>query len=76
MYLNNRTQRVKINKTFRSWRELLCGIPQGSALGPIISNIYLNDLFLFLNEIDICNFHSDTTLSMCHKDLAEILEKF
>ena len=26
-YLNNRKQRVKINKTFSSWKKLLCGVP-------------------------------------------------
>ena len=26
-YLNNRKQRVKINKTFSSWEKLLCGVP-------------------------------------------------
>ena len=34
-YLNNRKQRVKINKTLSSWRELLYGVPYGSVLGPI-----------------------------------------
>ena len=73
-YLNNRTQRVKINKTFSSWRELLYGVPHGSVLGLILSNIYLNYLFLFLNEIDAYNFDNNTTPSMCHKNLAELLE--
>lgn len=51
-YLNNRTQIVKINKTFSSWRQLLCGVPHGSVLGPVLFNIYLKNLILFLNEID------------------------
>ena len=42
-YLNNRAQTVKINKTFSSRRELLCGVLHGFVLGPILFNIYLND---------------------------------
>ena len=45
-------------------------------LGPIFFNIYLNDLFLFLNEIGACNFGNNTTPSMCDKNLADLLEKF
>ena len=71
MYLNNRTQRIKINKTFNSLRELLYGVLHGSVLGPKFFNIHLNYLFLFLNEIDVCNFDNNTTPSMCHKNLAE-----
>ena len=32
-------------------------------------------LFLFLSEIDVCNFADDTTPFVCHKNLAELLEK-
>ena len=73
--LNNRTQRVKINKTFSSLRELLYGVLHGSVLGPNLFNIYLNYLFLFLNEIDVCNFDNNTTPSMCHKNLAETYKR-
>ena len=67
--LRNRTQRVKINKTFSSRRELLCVVAHGSVYGLILFNIYLNGLFSFLNEIHVCNFDNNTIFSMCHKTL-------
>ena len=47
-YLRNRWYRTKINKDFSTWQELLQGLPQGSLLGLLLSNVYLNDLFFFL----------------------------
>ena len=35
-YLNNRKQKVTINKTFSSWRELLYGVPNWSVLEPML----------------------------------------
>ena len=59
-YMSDRWQRSKINKSFSSWSVLLQGVPQGSVLGPIFINIYLNDIFHFLC-CDVCKFADDTT---------------
>ena len=53
----------------------LCGVAYGSVLWLILFNIYLNYLFLFLNEVDICNVDNNTSPSMYHKNLAELFEK-
>ena len=72
-YLKDRKQRIKVNTTFSSWTELICGVPKGSVLGPFLFNIYLNDLFFFLQEIQVCNFADDTTLLICNESLEIVL---
>ena len=47
-YLSNRKQRVKVGNAYSSWKEIFYGIPKGSILGPLILNIFLCDLFYFL----------------------------
>ena len=71
-YLSQRQQRVKVGSSFSEWLEIILGILQGSILGPILFNVFINDLFLFIKETDICEFTDDTTLYACGKELDAI----
>ena len=50
-------------------------MPQESLLGPILFNLYLNDLFYLANFTEVCNFADDTTFHACDKDLNNLIKR-
>ena len=74
-HLIGRKQKVKINGSFSTWRETMVGVPQGSVLGPLLFNTYLNDFFTFVDDAQICNCADDTTIYACDNNIEGVITK-
>ena len=71
-YLCNRQQRISKNGSCSNWTEVVTRVPQGSILGPLLFNIFLNDIFMFISKCNLCNYADDNTLYSTEKDLNRI----
>ena len=77
-YLTGRKQQIKLQGDLSSWADIQKGVPQGCILGPLLFNIFINDIFYFIEYGTLYNYADDNTLSYVndnYEKLIDILEK-
>ena len=72
-YLKGRRQCLKISNSRSSWKLLTKSVPQGSILGPFLFNVFMNDLFLFIQNWKLYNYADDNSMIYSSPDINVIL---
>ena len=70
-YLKDRNQFVNFENNDSDKRNILCGVPQGSILGPLLYLIYVNDIFMACDST-ILSYADDTTMVSSHPNLKQL----
>ena len=72
-YLKRGKQNVRISNIHSVFQILLSGFPQGSVLGLLLLNIFINNLYLWMSKIDLLNFADDKTISAAENAIEKLI---
>ena len=65
-YLKNRKIKTKLYNCLSATSDLICGVPQGSVLGPSLFLCYINDLASMTTNLSLSiSLYADDAVSYC-----------
>ena len=73
-YLTNRSQIVKFKNNLSNKEKIICGVPQGSVLGPLLFLTYINDIHKSSEILSFIIFEDDTNMFYSHKNIKTLNE--
>ena len=71
-YLNNSKQQGQINNKFSSESTVIAGVPQGSIDGPLLFNLFINDLVFFIQYCTLRDYADDNNLFSMGKNKDQV----
>jgi ribonuclease P/MRP protein subunit RPP40 len=75
LYLENRKQCVNIKNHLSDTINIKCGVPQGSILGPLLFNLYINDIHDNLDKATPYTYADDAVIIIKSKSKVKLLNK-
>ena len=73
-YLKRRKRNETIENFYSNFLTLLSEVTQGSILGPILFNLFLNDLQATLKMSELYNFADNNTISTASKNMSNLIQ--
>ena len=73
LLVQKKNQYVLYNSCKSEYKNILCGVPQGSILGPLLFILSVNDITNTSNVLEFVLFADDTTITYSHSD---VMSKF
>ena len=72
--MSDRKQRIKLNNIVSSWSEIKKGVTQGSILGLLLFNVFINDIFYFTEYGTLYDYADDNTISISSPDFNRLIQ--
>ena len=72
-YVSQRYQSMKVSSTTSKWKLLNKGIPQGSILGPVMFNLFINDIFSTVQNGSLYNYADDNSILVSGTNKEDII---
>ena len=66
---------MNINNSLRTWEEIIAGVSQRSILGPLLFNVFINDIFCFEDKSYLSNYADDNILYAFESNMTEVKDK-